>query len=115
MSRPEPVDPRPFRTLVGPRNDIRLSGTHNRTILGDVSATLNAEAERVDSRSRFGVPTATLDVDDTEILRAFPGAPLTRDFTTETLSLGSALNWSKGQMALVFDRQCRAFPKHDPH
>jgi hypothetical protein len=96
-SQPDPVDPRPFRTLVGRSNDIRLSGTHNRTILGDVSATLNAEAERVDGRSRFGVPTATLDVDGTGILRAFPGDPLTRDFTTETFSLGSALNGQKGK------------------
>ncbi len=96
-SQPEPVDPRPFRTLVGPRTDIRLSATHNRTIFGDVSATLNAEAERVTGRSRFGVPTATLDVDGTEILRAFPGDPLTRDFTTETFSLGSALNGQEGK------------------
>jgi hypothetical protein len=55
-SQPEPVDPRPFRTTGRSDNDIRLSGTHNRTILGDVSATLNAEAEGVAGRSRFGVP-----------------------------------------------------------
>jgi hypothetical protein len=96
-SQPEPVDPRPFTTLVSPSTDVRLSGTHNRTILGDVSATLNAEAERQTSKSRFGVPTATLDVDGTEILRAFPDDPLTRDFTTETFSLGSALNGQKGK------------------
>jgi len=96
-SQPEPVDPRPFTTLVGQSNDIRLSGTHNRTILGGVSATLNGEAERVHSRSRFGVPTVTLDVDGMEILRAFPSDPLTRDFTTETFSLGSALNGQKGK------------------
>lgn len=96
-SQPEPVDPRPFTTLVGRSNDIRLSGTHNRTILGDVSATLNAEAERQTGRSRFGVPTATLDVDGTEILRAFPNDPLTRNFKTETFSLGSALNGQNGK------------------
>jgi hypothetical protein len=96
-SQPEPVDPRPFTTLVGSNTDVRLSGTHNRTIFGDVSATLNAEAERQTGRSRFGVPTATLDVDGTEILRAFPNDPLTRDFTNETLSLGSALNGQKGK------------------
>ena len=79
-SQPEPVDPRPFRTLVGSGNDLRLTATHNRTILGDVSATINGEAERVTGKSRLGVPTATLDDDGTEILRAFPqlGA-LTRD------------------------------------
>ena len=51
---------------------VRLSGTHNRTILGDVSATFNGEAERSAGKSRFGVPTGTLDDDGTEILRAFP-------------------------------------------
>ncbi|MGH6706690.1 MAG: TonB-dependent receptor, partial [Sphingomicrobium sp.] len=55
------VDPRPFRTLVGARQDVRLSGTVNRTILGDISATLNGEVERETSKSRFGVPTGTLD------------------------------------------------------
>ncbi len=43
-SQPEQVDPRPFRTLVGSSHTYRLTGTHNRTILGDVSATVNAEA-----------------------------------------------------------------------
>jgi len=96
-SQPEPVDPRPFTTLVGRNKDFRLSGTHNRTIFGDISATVNAEAERQTGRSRFGVPTATLDVDGTEILRAFPDFPLTRNFTTNTFSLGTALNGQKGK------------------
>ncbi|MCL6698708.1 TonB-dependent receptor plug domain-containing protein [Sphingomonas sp. NSE70-1] len=97
-SQPEPVDPRPFRTLVGSSNDLRLTATHNRTILGDVSATINGEAERTTGKSRFGVPTATLDDDGDEILRAFPelGA-LTRDSKTESLSLGTALNWDSGK------------------
>ena len=52
-SQPDAVDPRPFRTLVGSRNDIRLSATHNRTILGDVSATINGEVERTKGKSRL--------------------------------------------------------------
>ena len=97
-SQPEPVDPRPFRTLVGSGNDLRLTATHSRTILGDVSATINGEAERTVGKSRLGVPTATLDDDGTEILRAFPelGA-LTRDSKTESLGLGTALNWDSGK------------------
>ncbi len=97
-SQPVPVDPRPFRTLVGSGNDLRLTATHNRTIFGDVSATINGEAERVTGKSRLGVPTATLDDDGTETLRAFPelGA-LTRDSKTESLSLGTALNWDSGK------------------
>jgi hypothetical protein len=97
-SQPEPVDPRPFRTLVGSGNNLRLTATHNRTILGDVSATISGEAERITGKSRLGVPTATLDDGGTEILRAFPelGA-LTRDFKSESLSLGTALNWDSGK------------------
>jgi hypothetical protein len=97
-SQPEPVDPRPFRTLVGSGSDLRLTATHNRTILGDVSATINGEVERTTGKSRLGVPTATLDDDGTEILRAFPelGA-LTRDSKTESASLATALNWDSGK------------------
>lgn len=97
-SQPEPVDPRPFRTLVGSGNGLRLTATHNRTILGDVSATINGEAERITGKSRLGVPTATLEEDGSEILLAFPelGA-LTRNSKTESLSLGTALNWDSGK------------------
>jgi hypothetical protein len=95
------VDPRPFRTLVGSHNDLRLSGTHNRTIFGDVSATINAEAERDSGKSHFGVPTGTLDDGGTEILRAFPDlGPLTRTSTTEAFRVGSALNWQEGKWRL---------------
>jgi len=97
-SLPDPVDPRPFRTLVGSRNDLRLSGTYNRAIFGDVSATINAEAERDASRSRFGVPTGMLDEGGEEILLAFPqDGPLTRDSRTEAFRLGTALNGQEGK------------------
>jgi hypothetical protein len=95
------VDPRPFRTLAAPHSDIRLSGTHNRTILGDVSATINLEAEREASKSRFGVPTGTLDDGGTDIDRAFPDdAPLTRTSRTDSLRLGTALNAQRGKWRL---------------
>ena len=86
------VDPRPFRTLTGGRGDVRLSGTANRTILGDVSATINGEVERETGSSRFGVPTDTLvgDVID----------PLARDSTTEAVRLGGALNAQRGKWRL---------------
>jgi len=100
-SQPDPVDPRPFRTLTGSANTVRLTATHNRKILGDVSATVNGEVERNAGKSRFGVATATLDFDGTEILRAFPGeGPLTRDSTSEAYRLGSALNKQSGKWRL---------------
>src|SRR5688572_6989416 len=100
-SQPEEVDPRPFRSLVGSSSTYRLTGTHNRTVLGDVSATVNAEAERTASTSRLGVPTGTLEDGDTEILRAFPDeGPLTRRSTSENFALGTALNWQEGKWRL---------------
>ena len=48
--RPDPVDPRPFRTLVGANQLARLTATANRTIFGDVSATLTGEAEHSQGR-----------------------------------------------------------------
>ncbi len=100
-SQPEPVDPRPFRTLVGSGNTLRLTATHNRPILGDVSATVNAEAERTVGKSRFGVPTGTIDDDGTEVLLAFPEeGPLTRDAKSEALRAGTALNWQEGKWRL---------------
>ena len=94
------IDPRPFRTLVGAKQDVRLSGTVNRTILGDVSATLNGEVERETGKSRFGVPTGTLLDGDTEIVRAFPGDPLTRETKTESARLGGSLNTQRGKWRL---------------
>ena len=78
-------DPRDFRTLVGARQSARVTGTANRTILGDVGATITAEAGRSHNRSRFGIdPFATND-------------PLTRDSTTDSAGLGVALNKQAGQ------------------
>jgi hypothetical protein len=100
-SQPAEVDPRPFRTLVGSSSSYRLTGTHNRTILGDVSATVNAEAERTVNKSRFGVPTGTLDDNGTEVLRAFPEeGPLTRRSTSDNFGLGTSLNWQEGKWRL---------------
>lgn len=100
-SRPEPVDPRPFRTLVGSNQLTRLTATHNRSIFGDFSATLTGEAEFGQGSSRLGVPTGTLtDTDGEAILRAFPGDPLVRDTSANSLGLGFALNATRGKWRL---------------
>lgn len=100
-SQPDSVDPRPFRTLVGASQLARITATHNRSILGSVSATLTAEAEHNQGRSRFGVPTGTLTLSEGEpILRAFPGDPLTRETSSDSLGLGFALNTTRGKWRL---------------
>ncbi|HMI41347.1 MAG TPA: TonB-dependent receptor plug domain-containing protein [Sphingomicrobium sp.] len=96
-----PVDPRPFRTLVGANQLARLTGNVNRTILGNVSATLTGEAEHSQGRSRFGVPTGTLtDAAGEEFVLAFPGDPLTRRTTSDTVGLGFALNGQREKWRL---------------
>ena len=77
-----PVDDRRFRTLVGAREQYRLAGTLNRTIFGDVSATLDGRVERVTGRSLLGADLTGLD-------------PLERNTTTDTGRLGFALNGNR--------------------
>lgn len=81
-------DPRDFRTLVGAQQSARLTATANRTILGNVGATITAEAGRTHGRSRFGIdPNATND-------------PLTRSSTTDSGGVGIALNKQAGKWRL---------------
>jgi hypothetical protein len=49
------VDERPFRTLLAESDTYTLGGTFNRTVMGDVSATLNARAERRETQSFSGL------------------------------------------------------------
>jgi hypothetical protein len=82
------ADPRDFRTLTGASQSARVTGTMNRTVFGDVGATVTAEAGRTKNRSRFGIsPFEPLD-------------PLTRNSTTDSAGLGLALNTQKGKWRL---------------
>ena len=78
------------RTLLSASDAVKLNGTYNRTILGNVSATLSAELEGQDSRAALGRA-----LDDSQ--------RLLRDGRTRTGSLNYALNgdlsdwqWSLG-------------------
>jgi uncharacterized membrane protein YgcG len=51
------ADDRDARTLIGSRTLLRGTATHNRTVLGNVSATLNGELEHSSGRSLLGFPT----------------------------------------------------------
>jgi hypothetical protein len=82
------ADPRDFRTLVGAQQSARLSGTFNRTILGDVGATVTTEAGRTRNRSRFGIDP--FEAND----------PLTRYSVTDSGGLGVALNKQLGKWRL---------------
>lgn len=72
------------RSLIGTKRDVRGSATLNRTILGNVSATLNTELEHNEGRSLIGLGDVLL-------------APLARDTTTNSAHLGTTLNWDKAQ------------------
>jgi hypothetical protein len=78
------VDPRAFRTLVPERTQLRVGGTLNRTILDDVSATVDARLERVTGASLFGPDATGL-------------AALNRDTTTDSVRLGFALNGNRAR------------------
>ncbi|MEO7564110.1 MAG: TonB-dependent receptor [Sphingomicrobium sp.] len=70
------------RSLIGSRRLVRGSATVNRTILSDVSATLNAELEHVEGRSLLGLGQSVLEV-------------LGRDTRSDNAHAGLALNGDK--------------------
>ena len=97
------TDLAPYRTLLPERDELSLSGTLNRTVLGDISATVNARFDASSTTGRFGLPTASLLVpagnpfspfaSDVVLYRYLdvPGV-LTRDADSRSGHLGIALN-----------------------
>ena len=74
----------PDRSLVASKRDVRGSAVVNRTVFGNVSATLNGELEHNEGHSLIGFGDTVL-------------APLDRNTTTDTAHLGTTLNWDKAQ------------------
>jgi hypothetical protein len=72
------------RSLIGAKRDVRASAIVNRQILGDVSATLNAEIEHNEGRSLIGLGDTLL-------------TPLARNNTADSAHLGTTLNWDKAK------------------
>lgn len=81
----DPIDSRPFRTLVGAGQSARLSGTLSRPVTKDFNGTLTGEAERRRGTSGLGL----LD-----------GDFLGRRTNSDTLALGGSLNGQKGRWRL---------------
>ncbi|MEG3154094.1 TonB-dependent receptor [Sphingomonas sp. RB1R13] len=105
-TQPAPIDPRDYRTLVGTQRMVRGNVTLNRTVLGDASGTLTAEATHSEGQSLFGVPTGGLAIPSTSpfasegssVLLAYPGlGALTRNTTNDTAHLGASLNGAKSR------------------
>ena len=76
------LDALPARSLIGTKRDVRGSAIFNRQILGDVSATLNAEVEHNEGRSLIGLGEILL-------------TPLARNNSADSAHLGTTLNWDK--------------------
>jgi hypothetical protein len=70
------------RSLLPSKADVRASGTFNREILGDVSATLNTEVEHTDGRALIGLGQTLLE-------------PLARNTSTDTAHAGLTMNGNK--------------------
>jgi hypothetical protein len=70
------------RSLVGTKRDVRGSAIINRQVLGDVSATLNAEVEHNEGRSLLGRGQTLLQ-------------PLARNTAADTAHIGTSLNGTK--------------------
>lgn len=112
-------DLRQYRTLLPQTDDASINATYNRTIFGNVSATLNASYERTSSTARFGLPSAAFDLPatnpyspfatDVTLYRLFDGPhPLTQQASTGTGHVGISLNgdWDKWRWSITgnYDR-----------
>jgi hypothetical protein len=84
LQDPAAPDERAARTLVASRRLVRGGTTVNRTILGNVSATLNTEVEHSDGRSLIGLSDFALE-------------PLARNTDSNSAHLGFTLNGDKGR------------------
>ena len=81
-------DARSARSLIGAGQSARVTATLKRTILGDVGATVTAEADHSKNRSLFGLSPFE------------PGDPLARNSATASAGLGVALNTQRGKWRL---------------
>ena len=72
------------RSLIGTRRDVRGSTVINRTVLGDVSGTFNAELEHSEGRSLIGIGDTLL-------------TQLARNTDSNSAHLGTTLNWDKAK------------------
>lgn len=72
------------RSLIGTKRDIRGSTVINRTVLGDVAGTLNAEVEHSEGRSLIGIGDTLL-------------TELSRNTDSNSAHLGTTFNWDKAQ------------------
>jgi uncharacterized membrane protein YgcG len=70
------------RSLLPSKRDVRASGTFNREILGDVSATLNTEVEHIDGLALIGLGDTLLEA-------------LQRNTSTDTAHAGLTMNGVK--------------------
>jgi hypothetical protein len=95
-TQPVALDPRDYRTLVGSQRIVRGGVVLNRSVLGDVSATVNGEASHSEGRSLFGIPTASVTNGGVTSLQGFPAlGALARDRSTDAAHLGLTLNGQK--------------------
>ena len=78
-------DPRPFRTLIASSSLGRVGASHNRTLFGDVSSTLDGQLERSRGRSLLGPSLLS------------SGDPLARETDRLSGRVGIALNGQKAR------------------
>ena len=68
------------RSLIASKRDVRAAAVINRTILGDVAATINTEVEHNNGKSLFG-------------LSDYDASILQRNTATDTAHVAAVLNW----------------------
>lgn len=103
----DPVDQRPYRTLLGSSRGFTLNASHARNILGNVGATINASVAANDGTGLNGLPGITLNVPASNpfatggtanvVMRTLGLDPLAQRNTSLTTHLGTTLNGDIGR------------------
>lgn len=99
---PDPLDSRPFRTLLPATEDYQLNVSHSRA-LGESQLNATLGLEQSNSRSRFGAPVAAFDIpadspyadppgEEGEVLRLVDGDALGRNRRSRTAEFATAIN-----------------------
>jgi len=84
----------PYRSLIAEQRDLTATATLNRTIAGDISATLNGELKTSETTDNFGLVSLLVPVDAYD--------PLTRAGSTQSAHAGTTLNGNLGAWRWTF-------------
>jgi outer membrane cobalamin receptor len=105
------ADETAFRTLLPKNEALALNGILNRTIAGDVSATLNLRHDRADTEALFGLPLVGSDPLDRDVRSRSFNAGLTLDGKFGRWNWTATANQDQARVRTLTDQRSGAGPQ----